>query len=232
MSREELIESFKGLRVSDVCDAMDMVGLMNRGCMNREIRPLFREMDRFSHHICGPALTVRYVPTNREVPNFTPEQFKQYMEEWRRDHAPGFYTKIHQGDVIVIDAAEMDVGFIGSANTFGWQKFGAVGVVTNGGARDTDELIKQNWPVYMKYISRGFKPGRLELDALNIPINCGGVLVRPGDMIVANGDGVICVPVEKAQQVAALARVELEEDKEIRRKEYERLGLALDPSVL
>ena len=231
MDRAKLIKMFEGLRVSDVCDAMDMVGLMDRGLMNRKIRALFRDTQAFSHRICGPALTARYVPTNREVPKMDPDAFADYIKHWRKEISPGFYGKVQKGDVIVMDAAEMDVGFIGSGNSLGWRSKGAVGVVTNGGARDTDELIKQGWPVYCRYISRSFKPGRLELDGVNTSINCGGVLVRPGDMIVADGDGVICVPIEKAADVARLARHELEEDKASRRRSYEELGIPLDNTV-
>ena len=231
MERSELIKLFDGLRVSDICDAMDMAGLMDRGLLSSEIKTLFRDVDKFTHRFCGLALTVRYVPTNREVPNMDPEEFRDYITKWRDEISPGFYNDIQEGDVIVIDAAGMDVGFIGSGNSLGWKIKGAVGVVTNGGARDTDELVKQGWPVYCQYISRSFKPGRLELDKLNVPVNCGGALVRPGDVVIGDGDGVICVPVEKAELVAKLARRELDEDKISRRNCYEELGMELDETV-
>ena len=161
-----------------------------------------------------------------------PEEFNAWVGEWYRNVSPERYREqIQTGDVLVVDAAEQDVGFIGSNNCLAWMDLGAVGVVTNGGARDTDELIKQRCPVYSRYISRGFKPGRLELDAVAVPVNCGGVLVRPGDMVVADGDGVIVVPVEKAPDVARIAREILDGDKRGRRKLYEKMGLPLDPSV-
>jgi len=232
MDREALIGLYRGLRVSDVCDGMDAVGLIDRGCMSRHIRPLYRDIEEFSHRITGPALTVRYVPTNREVPNMPIEEFDEWVGQWYREVSPERYREsIRPGDVLVIDAAEQDVGFIGSNNCLAWMNAGAVGVVTNGGARDTDELIKQKCPVYSRYVSRGFKPGRLELDAIEIPVNCGGVLVRPGDMVVADGDGVIVVPAEKAEAVAAYARKTLEGDKRGRRKLYEQRGLPPDSTV-
>jgi len=232
MDRQELIEAFRGLRVTDVCDGMDAVGCFERGNMNGKVRTLWRDTDTFAHRISGPALTVRYVPTNREVPHLPPEEFDRYVGDWYRNISPEVYRKhVQPGDVIVIDAAEQDVGFIGSNNCLAWMNLGAVGVVTNGGARDTDELIKQRCPVYSRYISRGFKPGRLEFDSVNIPVNCGGVLVRPGDMVVADGDGVIVVPVEKAEKVAEIARRILDGDKAGRRKLYEARGLPPDPSV-
>jgi hypothetical protein len=53
---------------------------------------------------------------------------------------------------------------------------------------------------------RGIRPGRNEIESVNRPIECGGVLVRPGDVIVADGDGVVVVPREKAQEVAEYAK--------------------------
>jgi len=232
MDRQELIQAFAGLRVSDVSDAMDAVGLFERGSMNPKVRPLYRDVEDFSHRIAGPALTVRYVPTNREVPNMPPEDFDAWVGRWYRDISPEKYrSEIAAGDVLVIDAAEQDVGFIGSNNCLAWLNAGAIGVVTNGGARDTDELIKQRCPVYSRYVSRGFKPGRLELDAVGAPVNVGGVLVRRGDMVVADGDGVIVVPVEKAEQVAAIARRILDGDRKGRRKLYDQRGLPPDSTV-
>ncbi len=233
MDRKELIELYRGLRVADVSDGMDYCGLLNRGLVDRDIRPLYRDLETFTHRIAGPALTVRYVPTNRQVPNMPPEQFGRYEGEWYRDVTPEklFREKIAAGDVLVIDAADMDVGFIGSSNCLGWMNAGVIGVVTSGGARDTDELIKQKCPVYSRYISRGFNIGRIEIDAVGVPVNLGGVLVRPGDMVVADGDGVIVVPVEKAVEVAGIARGILQGDKKGRRKLYEQRGLPPDTTV-
>jgi len=232
MDRQEMIEQFRGLRVADVCDAMDAVGLFGRGLLSNEIRPLYRDLEDFTHRIAGAALTLRYVPTGQEVPNMPPAEFDEWVGRWYRDVSSEPQRQIIQpGDVLVYDAAGLDVGIIGSNNCLAWMNSGAVGVVTNGGARDTDELIKQRCPVYSRYISRGFMPGRVEFDAVNVPINCGGALVRPGDMIVADGDGVIVVPVEKAGAVADIARGILDSDKDGRRKLYEQRGLPPDATV-
>ena len=232
MDRQELIDLFAGLRVADVSDGMDAVGLGGRGLLDRDIRPLYRDLDGFTHRFAGPALTLRYLPTGRELPNMPPEQFDEYVGDWYREISGEPQRKIIQsGDVLVFDAADLDVGIIGSNNCLAWMNAGAVGVVTNGGARDTDELIKQKCPVYARFISRGFMPGRVEFDAVNTPVNCGGVRVRPGDMIVADCDGVIVVPVEKAGCVAEIARGILDSDKRGRRKLYDQRGLPPDSTV-
>lgn len=232
-SRKEILNLFKGLRVTDVNDGMDAVGLQNVGIMNRDIRPLWRDTDKFAHRIYGFALTVRFLPTNQAIHAITYDDYKEIKNSWYRQLAPdAFAEKIRDGDVIVIDGStNTDVGFCGSENTFGWINRGARGVVTNGGARDTDELIKQRIPVYSSYIGRGIRPGRLHYDTCNVPINVGGVTVFPDDLIVADGDGVVCVPIKYAEDVAKIAREIQDADKVSRRKHYERAGLNFDFTV-
>ena len=73
--------------------------------------------------------------------------------------------------------------------------------------------------------------GRLQFDARDIPVNIGGVTVFSGDIVVADGDGVIVVPRKFAFDVAKYAHQELRNDKEARRRKYETLGIPLDDSV-
>src|SRR5690606_35655311 len=117
--------------------------------------------------------------------------------------SPGpFKDDIVKGEIIMIDSDNCGtVGVTGSNNTQGWINAGAVGCVTNGGARDTDEQIKQGIPLYSRYISNTIRPGRVELDAVQVPINMGGARVNPGDVVVADGDGVVVVPAAIALDV-------------------------------
>jgi regulator of RNase E activity RraA len=78
---------------------------------------------------------------------------------------------------------------------------------------------------------RGIRPGRNEIESVQKPVTVGGVLIRPGDVVVADGDGVIVVPREHAQQVAEYARGILTGDKAGRRRLYEQLGMPLDQTV-
>ena len=232
--RKRVLALYEGLRVTDVCDGMDAVGLQDVGTMDKQIRPLWRDTESFAHRIFGFAHTVRFVPTNRRAPVFaTIEEHVQWVDHWYSNLANGpINDEIKPGDVIVIDAQGVpDCGFIGSNNSLSWLAAGARGAVTNGGARDTDELIKQKVPVYSQGVSRGIRPGRLELESTNRTVSCGGVLVRPGDVVVADGDGVVVVPVEKALEVAAIARTILDGDKQGRRRLYEQAGLPLDNTV-
>jgi regulator of RNase E activity RraA len=123
------------------------------------------------------------------------------------------------------------VGTIGSNNIMGWMAKGCVGVVTSAGARDTDEVTIERVPLYFKAPARGIRPGRNEIESINRPVVVGGVLVMPGDVIVADGDGVVVVPRAQAEEVARYARTILDGDKAGRRKLYEKLGLPPDESV-
>jgi regulator of RNase E activity RraA len=105
------------------------------------------------------------------------------------------------------------------------------GVISNGNCRDTDELIIQKIPVYSKYQGGGTRPGRIEAGAVNIPVTVGGVLVRPGDMVVADGDGVVVVPREHVDEVAKISWDIAGGDKEGRRKLYEKMGMPADSTV-
>jgi regulator of RNase E activity RraA len=103
----------------------------------------------------------------------------------------------------VIDAeGDGESRSIGSSNIRSWQRLGMRGVITSGGLADSDEIIHHKVPAYYKRLARGIRPGRNELESVNRPINLGGALVRPGDVVVADGDGVVVVPREHAEEVA------------------------------
>jgi regulator of RNase E activity RraA len=139
---------------------------------------------------------------------------------------------IRPGSAIIIDEApDADVGSIGSNNIMAWKLAGAVGVVTDATARDTDEVITEGVPLYLRRPGRGIRPGRNEVESVNRPVVVGGVLVNPGDVVVADGDGVIVVPRDVALKVAEFAHKIIEADKAGRRNLYKQLGLPDDPSV-
>ena len=229
-----VLELFKGLRVADVVDGMDAVGLVDTGTMDPEIHPLWRDTASFSHRFVGIAVTARYVPTQQPTAGVLPvDAYDAWAGEWYEKRSPeSFVPLIRKGTALVIDEAPLaDVGSIGSYNILDWASRGAAGVVTNGTARDTDEVITEKVPLYLRKIGRGIRPGRNELESVNRPVVCGGVLVVPGDVVVADGDGVVVVPRAKAEAVAAYARKIMDGDKEGRRELYKKVGLKPDPSV-
>jgi 4-hydroxy-4-methyl-2-oxoglutarate aldolase len=231
---DQVLKAFEGLRVADVCDGMDAVGLQNIGLMDREIHPLWRDTEKFTHRFIGIAVTVRYVPTQQApAGKRSVEEYDKWAGDWYKNKSPEpFQALLRPGSALVIDdAPNADVGSIGSNNIMSWKLRGCTGVVTDATARDTDEIITEKVPLYFRKTGRGIRPGRNEVESVNRPIVVGGVLVMPGDVIVADGDGVQVVPRDHALAVAAYAHKILDGDKEGRRKLYEKLGLPTDPSV-
>jgi regulator of RNase E activity RraA len=231
---EQTLKLFEGLRVSDVSDGMDKVGLTNTGLMSPEIHALWKDTMHYKHRFIGIAVTVRYVPTNKPpAPAMETEPFDRWVGQWYNQlSSEPFVPLIRKGTALVIDdAPDSDVGSIGSNNIMGWMVCGCVGVVTNATARDTDEIITEKIPLYFRKPGRGIRPGRNEVESVNRPIVCGGVLVEPGDVIVADGDGVIVVPRAHAKEVAEYAKAILDGDKAGRRNLYKKLGLTPDDSI-
>jgi 4-hydroxy-4-methyl-2-oxoglutarate aldolase len=229
-----LLKAFDGLRVADVTDGMDAMGLQNVGLMNPEIQPLWRDPSTYTHRFIGIAITARYVPTQKPpAGERAVDDYDRWAGNWYNRLSPEpFQALLRPGSALVIeDAPNADVGSIGSNNILSWKLRGCVGVVTSATARDTDEIITQKIPLYLKHPGRGIRPGRNELESINRPIVCGGVLVIPGDIIVADGDGVLVVPRANAEAVASYARRIMEGDKAGRRALYEKLGIPADKSV-
>ncbi len=230
----EILRFYEGLRVADVSDGMDKSGLHGTGLVDPEISPLWKDPDHFRHRIVGIAVTARYVSTQRPpAGDLDPEQFDQWESRFYTDYSSEpFADLIRKGTVLIIDDAEnSDVGSIGSYNIMDWASRGCVGVITDSSARDTDEIAAVKIPLYFRKPGRGIRPGRNEIESINRPVEIGGALVIPGDVIVADGDGVIVVPRRYAKKVVLFARQIMENDKEARRELYKKLGLPLDESV-
>jgi len=229
-----ILKLFEDLRVADVSDGMDKVGLTNIGLMSPEIHAAWKDTKHFTHRFIGIAITVRYVPTNKPpAPQMETEAFNRWVGQWySKLSSEPFVPLIRKGTALVFDdAPDSDVGSIGSNNIMGWMVRGCVGVVTNATARDTDEVAAEKAPLYFRKVGRGIRPGRNEIESVNRPIVCGGVLVEHGDVIVADGDGVIVVPRARAEEVAKYAKATLDSDKAGRRNLYKKLGLPPDDSV-
>lgn len=230
-----ILEAFEGLRVADVSDGMDFVGLFNTGLMDPEIHSLWKDPVDYAHRFIGIAVTVRYVPTQKPAApgGMSYEDYRAWEGKWYNElSSEPFAELIREGSAIVIDEApNADVGSIGSYNILAWQLAGAVGVVTDATARDTDEIITQKVPLYFRKPGRGIRPGRNEVESVNRPVVVGGVLVMPGDVIVADGDGVIVVPRVHALAVASFAHKIIEADKEGRRSLYQKSGRDQDASL-
>ncbi|MBD3182037.1 RraA family protein [Candidatus Poribacteria bacterium] len=225
----EIRKLYKFLRVVDVCDAMDGIGYFDIGLMDPEIRPLWSGMKFW-----GVAFTIRCIPANRPMWKLdNTEEIVNAHGIWFKEVGNvGTGGMIKPGHVIVTDTGgSKEVGYWGSNNSMGTIVSGAVGIVTDGYCRDTDEVIIQKTPICARSRGRTIIPGRIETVEVQTRIGCGGVQVEPGDMVGCDGDGVVVVPQRIAEEVAIHARAILLADMKGRRRLYEKLGMEPDETV-
>lgn len=224
--RSELLAAFADLRVADVRDGLDVLGLHHYGSMDAIIRPLFPA------RAFGIARTARYLPFVGEVPPHGSDAYAVWSGRYygKVCRYP-WIQEIEPGDFVVIDQSQVDAGLMGSENTLACLRRGVSGFVTNGGPRDTDEIILQQIPFWSAFRAKSMVQGRLQFDATQVNVAVGGVCVQPGDVVVADGDGVIVVPQTIALEVAHHAQAELRRDKVNRRGHYDALGKPLDDTV-
>ncbi|MSU89345.1 RraA family protein [Rhodobacteraceae bacterium 2CG4] len=230
---QDTLAILRKVRTSDVTDALDSLGMMNSYEMDPRIRPLFPGI-RFA----GIATTAAFNLIDVTIPRMSYDEFddRQYKRNpdgsthsdalWPAGHKFGAPDEVH-----VIDCKQSRCGLLGSNNVLDAAVKGTVGLIIDGACRDSDECILQKSPVFCSVRSMRHMAGRLELASTNQPITCGGVMVRPGDGIVADGDGVIVIPQAEADDVAKRAWKVQDKDRRMRRAFYEKLGMPMDETV-
>lgn len=179
----DLVDRFVGIWSSTLCDAMG-----RHGGMGREIRPIYDGIQ-----LVGTALTVLNFPAD----NLTTHKALQL---------------VRPGDVLVIDdGGDHDLPAFGHNLSLKARYGGALGVVTNGTTRDLNLLRRDKFPIFCTGICPR-APQKNTPGSINVPIEVSGVVVRPGDIVVGDDDGVAVVPAEIAEDVLAKAseRMEME----------------------
>ncbi|TVR52227.1 MAG: RraA family protein [Spirochaetaceae bacterium] len=230
---KQTIELFQILRCADVCDALDSMGLQDRYEMGLAMRPMFPGI-RFA----GIARTQEFEKFDHRMPAMSYDEFDQKQYKDIEDGGYSAYTRpgvepyvAAPGDVVVIAAHGTRAGVLGSANTLDFMTHGVVGMVIDGTCRDSGECIMQRSPVFSTVRSYTHPMGRIRIKGTGEPVVCAGVNVCDGDMIIADDDGVICVPQKIADEVAKRAYRIQQKDRIDRRRFYEKLGRAYDETV-
>lgn len=154
----------------------------------------------------GEAFTLRYIPAREDLD--VVEAFDDYDHPQRKA-----MESVDQGQVLVMDCRrEPYVASGGHILMTRLMVRGAAGVVTDGSMRDSGDIAQMPMPVYTAAVSPQLNLVAHHAVDLQVPIGCGGVAVYPGDIIVGDDEGVVCIPRHLAAEIAepALAQERME----------------------
>lgn len=183
---KELVQGFKGLcssTIGNVLDDMNIQGIIPN------IKPVH------SGFSCvGTAVTVKEV--TGVLGTYTNADFKLGQ----------VIDSTQPGDVVVIDNAGHQVSTWGGIASFAAKNRGVSGLVVDGGVRDLEEIVEFDLPVCARHVVPTSAKGRIKIVAMNTVVKVDGVMVAPGDVIVADSTGIVCVPAQVAEEVLGLAR--------------------------
>ncbi|GAA5210713.1 4-carboxy-4-hydroxy-2-oxoadipate aldolase/oxaloacetate decarboxylase [Streptomyces thinghirensis] len=194
----EAVATLSKFGVATIHEVMGRVGLMRP-----YLRPVYP-----TARLCGTAVTVLLQPGDNWMLHVAAEQ-------------------IEDGDVVVAACTtESEDGFFGELLATSFRAQGCQGLVIDGGVRDITDLERMDFPVFSRAVNAKGTV-KATLGSVNVPVVCGSALVRPGDVIIADADGVVVVPRERAAEVAA-ASAAREANEEGKRAQFRAGKLGLD----
>jgi regulator of RNase E activity RraA len=187
---DPLVAAFAKVPTASIADAIDQV-IGKRGFMSHDMRP------QSPGHFAGRAATalLRPAPPDKATPQLTARDSVQMIDNAK----PG------EVGVIVIENG-LDVAALGGLMGTDAKARGLAGMVLDAGVRDVLELREMKLPVYARSVVPSSTVGRFASVGRDMPVECAGVTVKPGDIIVADEDGVVSVPQEKAEVVLKRAQ--------------------------
>ncbi len=195
-----LIERLDDLYSAVVADVLDRLGVRSN-VMAPRIRPLDRRTK-----LAGFAATVHCVEVDAAPAD---------REDWYEGELQAV-DALQQGDVMVVSTCRGC--YWGELLATASRYRGARGIVADAYTRDTLSLIEMNFPTFVAGISPEDSLGRIEVDAVGVPIECGDVTVNPGDLLVGDHDGVVVIPSAVAHDVVALAEEKVSGENLVRQK--------------
>jgi regulator of RNase E activity RraA len=189
-SNDDLVEGFKHVALASVSDAVDQI-CGQRGFMNYDMRPLVGE------GFVGRARTALFRPADK-LPAGTALNLNNGTQ---------MIDSAKDGEVgIIVVEDSLNIAGIGGLMATAAKSRNLAGMVIDGGVRDIEEIRKIGLNVYGRGITPATAANRYLAVSKDTPVQCAGVTVNPGDIIVAGTDGVICVPKEKAAEVLKKAQ--------------------------
>ncbi len=205
-----LVARAAGLATSTLSNALDDAGL------HANVMPTIKAVAP-GMRFAGPALTVREV--TGAYGGFTSADFK----------VGAMIDAAEAGDVIVVEMGGAACSTWGGMASLAARHKGIAGLVVDGGVRDLEEMIAFEFPVFARHLVPTTGRTRLKVTALNEPVTLDGVAVAPGDLIVADGTGVVSLPGGRAADIVARAEA-LQRDDE-RAAEEIRRGLSFSEAM-
>ena len=184
--RSSIVQRTLNLYVAALSDAADELGL-NQVCMDRGIFPLTE-----NKRMAGYARTGKLVrsPVNRPY------------DEVQLDTFMSLATKAIDGDLITIDmSGSTDCSAWGQVLTRIGKPLGVKGALIDGTSRDIDDINKMDFAVFARGRHPGTMRGRMDMESVQEPIVCGGVIVNPGDLIFGDSDGVVVIPADHINEI-------------------------------